>query len=93
MQGAKPDSHFEHDALHCPCHHEFEEEHICHIVSASLHSFALLISSQLWSQLPGDSDDVGGGEGVQGVMPESHLEQVAWHCLCHQEFEEEHICH
>jgi len=52
VHGAKPEEHFEQDALHCPCHQASEEVHICHPASASLHSLELLISWQVLSQSP-----------------------------------------
>lgn len=33
------------------------------------------------------------GMSVQGGKPDAHLEHRAWHCVCHQESEEEHIDH
>jgi len=58
VQGSKPESHLEHEALHCACHHASELEHICQIVSAFLHSLALLISWQASSQFPTGCDVV-----------------------------------
>jgi len=91
VQGAKPDSHFEHVAWHFPCHQEFEDEHICQFKSAPLHSIALLLSWQVVSQLPGGGDVPGGGV-VQGARPDSHFEHDALHCPCHQGRVPEHIC-
>jgi len=91
VQGAKPDSHFEHVAWHFPCHQEFEDEHICQSRSARLHSIALLLSWQVVSHLPGGGDVPGGGV-VQGARPDSHFEHDALHCPCHQGCLPEHIC-
>lgn len=86
VQGHKPDSHLVHVAWHCLCHQGSEIEHMFHSISACWHSDDGFVLVHIGSH-------PAGGGVVQGGRPDSQIAHVAWHWLCHQVSDIEHIFH